>query len=92
MCTVSTEVMTLKDPPCIWQNSLRGTPKTGSKRAGLWSMTEMAQLPRRRPGYGLKPSGMLPEPESNISLVRVRSRGKTEFSPRSVTIYESTTL
>ena len=63
MCTVSTEVTTLKDPPCIWQTSLRGTPKTGRERAGLWLMTEMAQLPRRPPGYELKPSGMLLELE-----------------------------
>ena len=65
MCTVSTEVTTLKDPPCIWQTSLRGTPKTGSERAGLWLMTEMAQLPRGLPGYGLKPSGILLEFEAD---------------------------
>ena len=63
MCTVSTEVTTLKDPPCIWQTNLCGTPKTGSERAGLRLIMEMAQLPRRRPGYGLKPSGMLLELE-----------------------------
>ena len=41
----------------------RGTPKTGSERAGLRLMTEMVQLPWRRLGYGLKPSGMLLELE-----------------------------
>ena len=61
MCTVSAEVTTLKDPPCIWQTSLRGTPKTRSERAGLRLMMEMAQLPRRQPRYGLKPSGLLLE-------------------------------
>ena len=50
MCTVSTEETTLKDPPCIWQTSLRGTPQTGSEREGLRLMTEMAQLLRGDPG------------------------------------------
>ena len=63
MCAVSTEGTTL-NPPCIWQTSLRGTPKMGSKRAGLPLMTEMAQLLRRRPGYSLKPSGILLEVEA----------------------------
>ena len=45
MCGVSTEVTTLKDPPCIWQTSLCGIPKTGSERAGLWLTTQMAKLP-----------------------------------------------
>ena len=43
--------------------SLRGTPKTGSERAGFRLMTEMAQLQRRRPGYGLVLSGMFLELE-----------------------------
>ena len=68
MCTVSTEVTTLKDQPCIWQTRLCGTPKTGSERAGLRLMTEMAQILRRRPGYGLKSSGILPEPDGEFSF------------------------
>ena len=59
------------DPPCIWQNSLHGTPKTGNERPGLWLMTEMAQLPRRRPGYGLKPSGILLELDLEPDLMVV---------------------
>ena len=47
----------------IWPPSLRGTPKTGSERAGLSSITEMALLRRKQPGNGLKPSLMLPEPK-----------------------------
>ena len=70
MCTVSTEVTTLKDPPCIWQTSLRGTPKTGSERAGFRLMTEMAQFLGRRPRYGLKPSGILPELEPDAQMKR----------------------
>ena len=45
-----TEVTTLKDLPCMWKTIFRGTPKTGSERAGLRLMTEMAKIPRRRHG------------------------------------------
>ena len=83
MCTVRAEATTLKDPPCIWQTSLRGTPKTGSERAGLWLMTEMAQLRRRRPGYGLKPSRIILELEleGNIQLCQgARHNKKLKFT------------
>ena len=75
MCTVSTERMTLEDQPFIWPPSLRGTPKTGSERACLWLMTEMTQLPRRRPRCGLKPSRILPEPKANNIIFIKACRG-----------------
>ena len=50
------------------------TLKTGSERAGLWSMTGMAQFLMTRPEYRLKPSGILLELEleSRMTLIRTQ--------------------